>query len=204
MKRFCLTILVLVGSVSLANAQMIRPSGVVKQTRVKIERERPTAGDWSNEVGRFSHSVGALVGYNYTDEVNAGVDYTVQYRFGSFVSVVAGLWAGYWFYFDNDWGVELRGGVKIHPIASTFPESEFQPYIAGWVGVLLPPYTYMSNGGAAYGLGSLFIPTLEIGCDVCRYSKPLYISLNINMVKKYMDYEDYMIPGVYLKAGVKF
>ncbi len=201
MKKLIITLLALVGAASLANAQMIRPSGVVKQTRVKIERERPTAGDWGDEVGRLSHSVGALVGYNDTDEVNAGVDYTAQYRFGSYVSVVAGLWAGYWYYFDDDFGIELRGGVKIHPIASTFPESEFQPYIAGWVGVLLPPY--ISDSGA-YGLGSAFIPTLEIGCDVYRYSKPLYISLNINRVEEVMDYEDYTIPGVYLKAGVKF
>ena len=198
MKKFCLTLLVLMGVTSLANAQIIRPAGVVRQTTVKVEREK-TAGHWENEVGRLTHSVGALVGNNDCGEINAGIDYTAQYRFNPYLSVVAGLWAGTWYYFEDDWGIELRGGAKVHPLATSFPNSKFQPYIAVWAGILFPPY--MEYG---YGLGSVFIPILEIGCDIYRFSKPLFISLNINRVKEYMDHEDYMIPGIYLKAGLKF
>ena len=87
MKRFALLLFALVGAVGLANAQMIRPSGVVKQTRVKIEREKTTIGVWSDEVGRITHSVGALASLDY-----AGLDYTAQYRLSPLLSVGAGIW----------------------------------------------------------------------------------------------------------------
>ncbi len=203
MKRFALLLFALVGAVGLANAQMIRPSGVVKQTRVKIEREKTTIGVWSDEVGRITHSVGALASLDY-----AGLDYTAQYRLSPLLSVGAGIWGGYGDWYDDKIGVELRANVRVHPLALFKSESQFQPYVSVWAGYITPNLWIIYNGGNQNGGKEWghhpFALTFEAGCDAYKWGRPLFLSFNLNM-NTFDDYdEEYWLFGAYLKGGIKF
>lgn len=204
MKRLYLTLLLLVSTVCLANAQMIRPSGVVRKTKVKIEREK-TNGSWADEIGRWTHSAGALAGSDW-DDVMLAVDYTLQYRFNPLLSAGFGAWCGVWCAYEDFFGIDLRANLKIHPLANIKPDSRFQPYVALW-GDIIIPNNDSKNSMAEYGTDVL-AGTAELGCDIYGSRFPIYISLNLNIRNDYGEYEwdvwDELVYSVFLKGGIKF
>ena len=210
MKRFCLALLALVGAASLANAQIIRPAGVVRQTTVKVEREK-TAGHWENEVGHWTHSVGALVGKDVTvakeEDSIIAVDYNLQYRFNPLFSAGIGAWCGFSDNYEDDFGMNLRANLKLHPLATIAPESKYQPYLALW-GEWLIPNDEVHNNSEGDGTDALAW-TAELGCDIYGGRFPFYISLNATLREDYTRSpvgapQPYAMVCLILKGGIKF
>jgi hypothetical protein len=219
MKRFCLTLLILVSAVSLANAQIIRSSGVVKKTRVSVEREKTEkvktneTYSWQNEVGRITHSAGVVIGSDF-DMLMLMADYNAQYRFSPLLSAGGGIWAGWWWPFGilsiGHVGFEPRVNIRIHPLAESHPNSPFQPYASLNLGTLLPPFE-VDGGNYGYGVDSWAILTGEIGCDWYHKGRTLFASININSFHEYEwgegEYSynnDWDILSLMFKIGVRF
>lgn len=206
MKRFCLTLLVLVSAVGLANAQIIRSSGVVKKTRVSVEKERTEKIEtnetyaWQNEIGRITHSAGALIGSDF-DMWMFVADYNAQYRFSPLFSAGVGAWVGMWGSYQDEFGLNLRANVKLHPLATALPESKYQPYIALWGDVIIPSADYTWGGTDPVAM------TAEIGCDIYGNHNPLFVALSLNIRndwgEEYMKWEE-LVYSPCLKVGVKF
>lgn len=206
MKRFCLTLLVLVSAVSLANAQIIRSSGVVKKTRVSVEREKTEkvktneTYSWQNEVGRITHSAGVVLGSDF-DMLMLMADYNAQYRFSPLFSAGVGAWVGMWGGYDDEFGLNLRANVKFHPLATLRPESKYQPYIALWGDVIIPNADYTWAGTDPIAM------TAEIGCDIYGNHRPLFVAFSLNIRNdwgnEYMFWEE-SVYSPCLKVGMKF
>lgn len=228
MKRTLLLILVLLGTSAIVNGQaIIRSGGVVRRTTnvVKIEqeeREKPAKKErnegvvYEHEIGTFTHSGGLVLAYDEYGEVPFGLDYNIQYRFSPLFSAGAGAWLGAWNAFGG-FGFEPRINGKVHPLATYMPNSEFQPYVALWIGTPIPRLEYKA-AGYENGVDSFVLFSPEIGCDWYRDGRTWFASLTFNSYREYEwnsyydswsgnyydDTNEWSIITCFLKVGLRF
>ncbi len=136
MKRLILLLALSIATLSL-HAQVIR-SGVVHRTAHTIERAKPQlATPYEAEIGRWTQSAGAELGFNFDGVVVVGGRYNIAFRPIAPVVVNFSGFAGYRST-DFDFDVIIRPMLQFYPLTYIKPTSRIQPFVGEGFGMSIP------------------------------------------------------------------
>lgn len=137
MKRLILLLALSIATLSL-NAQVIR-SGVVHRTTHTIERAKPQfATPYEAEIGRWTQSAGAELGFDFDGEVVVGGRYNIAFRPIAPVVVNFSGFAGYRTTDDINFDIIVRPTVQFYPLTYIKPTSRVQPFVGEGFGMSIP------------------------------------------------------------------
>lgn len=209
MKKVLVLLCLLIGLSWSIDAQQVGSVGIVRKTVTSTPKKPKEikVRHWQAELKEWTHSVGLLGGLSPNGLGPVALDYNAQYRFNSALSVGFGAWGGCSsFAFKDDFGVELRANVKVHPFANTSNGKRI-PFLALWGGYWLPRNPQDAYADSFWSVEP-WVATAEVGCDF--YGKGVcsrYIALNVSMVKqKNLEYvvSDIWATLAYIKIGLRF
>lgn len=137
MKRLILLLALSIATLSL-HAQVIR-SGVVHRTAHTIEKAKPQySTPYEAEIGRWTQSAGAELGFDFDGEVVVGGRYNIAFRPIAPVVVNFSGFAGYRPTDDIDFDVIIRPMVQFYPLTYIKPTSRVQPFVGEGFGMSIP------------------------------------------------------------------
>lgn len=137
MKRLILLLALSIATLSL-NAQVIR-SGVVHRTTHTIERAKPQfATPYEAEIGRWTQSAGAELGFDFGGEGVVGGRYNIAFRPIAPVVVNFSGFAGYRTTDDIEFDIIVRPTVQFYPLTYIKPTSRVQPFVGEGFGMSIP------------------------------------------------------------------
>lgn len=160
MKRLILLLALSIATLSL-HAQVIR-SGVVHRTAHTIERAKPElATPYEAEIGRWTQSAGAELGFDFDGAVVVGGRYNIAFRPIAPMVVNFSGFAGYRSTADFDFDVIIRPMVQFYPLTYIKPTSRVQPFVGEGFGMSIP---YLISDADTLGHGTTI--TSVIGVDI--------------------------------------
>lgn len=137
MKRLILLLALSIATLSL-HAQVIR-SGVVHRTAHTIERAKPQlATPYEAEIGRWTQSAGAELGFDFGGEGVVGGRYNIAFRPIAPVVVNFSGFAGYRTTDDIEFDIIVRPTVQFYPLTYIKPTSRVQPFVGEGFGMSIP------------------------------------------------------------------
>lgn len=160
MKRLFITLFVLVGAVTFANAQIVRSAGVVRKTAHRVEKTRQTA-TYEQEIGRWTQSAGATLGIDFESTIVIGPRYNISRRLSPLFAVGGNAWLGYRETKDGDLHIEASLFASIFPLANLRPKSNIQPFLGFSNGFSMPD---MFDTGDI--IGHAYFLNYALGCDI--------------------------------------
>lgn len=136
MKRLIILLALSIATLSL-HAQVIR-SGVVHRTTHTINRATPQySTPYEAEIGRWTQSVGAELGFDFDGVVVVGGRYNIAFRPIAPMVVNFSGFAGYRST-DFDFDVIVRPTVQFYPLTYINPTSRIQPFVGEGFGMSIP------------------------------------------------------------------
>lgn len=137
MKRLILLLALSIATLSL-HAQVIR-SGVVHRTAHTIEKAKPQySTPYEAEIGRWTQSAGAELGFDFDGVVVVGGRYNIAFRPNAPVVVNFSGFAGFRSTDDFDFDVIIRPMLQFYPLTYIKPTSRIQPFVGEGFGMSIP------------------------------------------------------------------